>query len=271
MPLAVDTGPGLHDPAGAFRRHSQRATRWLSGRSLLSRALAGSVLLAILVAATFVVMLVAVSDLRRSTDVQAESRDVTSETLLLEQSVNQLEESLRAFVVSGNERFLGSWRQAHRNLSAASNNLNRLLADDPDQRRRAALLATLVNRYVTEYGLPLIAIAHVDPAAARAPVATREGLFRDHRHPDPARRPAHRGRSRRDGRLGRGQARGVAGRDHRDRSARRRRGPSCSVRHLRRPRNRRPRPNRCERRKPAWPTATSRPGSRSVAPPRSWR
>ena len=38
-------------------------------------------------------------------------------------------------------------------------------------------LTTLVNAYVNEYGIPLIKIFRFHPSAARAPVATREGLF----------------------------------------------------------------------------------------------
>ena len=52
-------------------------------------------------------MLVAVSNLRSSTNVQARSRNVTSATLRLEQVVNELEASLRGFVISGDKRFLG--------------------------------------------------------------------------------------------------------------------------------------------------------------------
>ena len=62
-------------------------------------------------------MLVAVSDLRRSTNIQAHSRDATSATLELEQVVDQLELSLRAFVISGDSRFLASWHQARSYLA----------------------------------------------------------------------------------------------------------------------------------------------------------
>jgi signal transduction histidine kinase len=132
----------------------------------------------VLVVGTFLLMLVAVSNLQRSANVQARSRNVTSSTLRLGQAVNQLEASLRAYLLSGNERFLGSWRQARRNLAGATRDVDRVLADQPDQRRSAGQLSTMINAYVSEYGLPLITIFHVDPRAARAPVATREGLFR---------------------------------------------------------------------------------------------
>ena len=157
---------------------TSRLARWLISRSLLCRAVAGSVLLAFLVAGTFALMLIAVSDLRRSTNVQARSRHVTSATLRLEQVVNQLEASLRAFVISGNERFLSSWRQARGRLPAATGDLSTSLAGEAEEGRLAGQLSSLVRAYVADYGLPLITISRIDPAAARAPVATREGLFR---------------------------------------------------------------------------------------------
>jgi signal transduction histidine kinase len=139
---------------------------------------AGSVLLASFVAITFAVLFVAIAHLRSSTDVQAQARDVTTATLGLQQVVNQLETSLRAFVVTGDSRFLASWRRARGQLGRAVDQLDRELADQPAERRRAAEISGLTNAYVTEYGEPLIAIYKVSPPAARAPVATREGLFR---------------------------------------------------------------------------------------------
>jgi signal transduction histidine kinase len=118
-----------------------------------------------------------VSDLRNSTNVQARSRDVTSSTLRLEQVVNQLEASLRSFVVSGDDRFLSTWRRARSNAPAASRELSQQVVGQPAEEAIALQLSVLVRSYVDEYGLPLIAIFRVDPSAARAPVATREGLY----------------------------------------------------------------------------------------------
>jgi signal transduction histidine kinase len=160
------------------RAKARRLTRWTVSLSLLSRAIAGSVVLGALVAATFGVMLIAVSDLRSSTTLQAQSRDVATATLQLEQVVNQLETSLRAYLLSGNKRFLASWLRAREDLPSAFENVNAVLANQPAQRKHAAQLSSLVHAYVTEYGLPLIAIYKVSPPAARSPVATREGVFR---------------------------------------------------------------------------------------------
>ncbi len=154
-----------------------RLKHWLVSRSLLSRAVAGSLLLALLVAGAFALMLVAVSNLRSSTNMQARSRDVTSSTLRLEQVVNQLEASLRGFVISGDERFLGSWRSAKGRVPDTTRQVTEGLAGQGEQEHLALELATLVRAYVNEYGIPLIKIFRFDPSAARAPVATREGLY----------------------------------------------------------------------------------------------
>jgi signal transduction histidine kinase len=141
--------------------------------SLLSRAVAASALVAALVAATFAVMLIAVSDLNRSTDVQARSRDITSSTLSLEQVVNQLESSLRAYVLTGNRRFLGAWERARGQVDPSLADVRALLANDPE----VAQLSSLIHAYVSDYGEPVVRIYRMSPKAARSPVATREGAF----------------------------------------------------------------------------------------------
>src|SRR5580765_1872783 len=88
----------------------------LGSLSLLTRAVAASSLVAALVAVTFGLMLVAVTDLRHSTNVQARTRDATAATLSLQQVVNQLESSLRAYVLTGDARVLIAWERARAEL-----------------------------------------------------------------------------------------------------------------------------------------------------------
>ncbi len=153
-----------------------RLKEWMTSRSLLSRGVAGSAVLAVLVTVAFGVMLVTVSDLRHSTNVQAQSRSINTATLGLEQIVDELEMSLRAYIVSGNDRFRTSWRHARGRVPAAIQKVQTRLAQQPLQRRRAAELSTMIELYVQEYGMPLIAIFRDRPAIARSPVATQEGL-----------------------------------------------------------------------------------------------
>ena len=150
----------------------------LASLSLLTRAVVASVLVAALVAATFGLMLVAVSNLTRSTNVQASSRDATTATLGVQQVVNELESSLRAYLLTGDPRFLTAWQKARDQADPSLGRLTRLLADQPEQRAKADQLTSLVRDYVSEYGDPLVRIHRISPEAARSPVATREGAFR---------------------------------------------------------------------------------------------
>jgi signal transduction histidine kinase len=169
---------GVGPASRAGGRISERLRRSAASVSLTGRLVVGSVLISLLVAASFTLLLLAMAHLRSSTNQQARSKDVTAATLGLERVVNQLEVSLRTFVISDDERFLGSWRAARRNLSPALVALETAVADQPVQQSDVGKLATLIRDYVSEYGLPLIAIARVSPEVARAPVATREGVVR---------------------------------------------------------------------------------------------
>jgi signal transduction histidine kinase len=157
----------------------RRLARETASLSLLSRVFAGSAVLAILVAGGFTTLLIATSHLRLSTNEQAQSRDLTKATLGLERVVNQLEVSLRSFVISNaDERFLSDWRQARADMPTAIGTVEGLIPHVPAQQRQIAELSAEIHAYIGEYGLPLIAIAHISPNAARSGVATRDGLLR---------------------------------------------------------------------------------------------
>jgi signal transduction histidine kinase len=143
--------------------------------SLLTRAVAASVFVAVIVAAAFALLFVALSNLSRSTDVQAHTRDVTTATLGVQQVVNQLESSLRAYVLNGDPRFRNAWRRARNELEPSLADLNGLVVQEPDELANSEELSSLARQYVTEYGAPLIGIYAISPKAARSPVATREG------------------------------------------------------------------------------------------------
>jgi len=164
---------------GVFERLGERLSRRTGSLPLLSRLLIGSAVLAVLVGAAFALALLAVSDLRSSTNAQAHSKDVSTATLELERVVNQLESSLRGYVNSrGGGIYLAQWRQARAELPSALTRLSKLVALEPAQAAQAQELASDTRAYVTDYGVNLIRIFNVDPAAARAPVATREGIGR---------------------------------------------------------------------------------------------
>ena len=146
--------------------------------SLRTQVIAASMLLAVLIAGTFAILLIAMSDLKSSTDAQARSKDVTAATLELQRVVNELELSLRAFVISEKGGFLAQWRQARRDLGPAIGEVQKLVGSQEREQNEVARLSRLVSEFVDEYGRPLIAIARLSPEAARSADATQEGLFR---------------------------------------------------------------------------------------------
>jgi signal transduction histidine kinase len=163
------------ETSGSFLR---RLPRLSASLSLRTQVVAASVLLAVIISGTLVVLLLATSDLQRATTAQARSKDVTAATLGLERVVNQLEQSLRAYVVSNNDRVLGSWRQAERNLDPAIGDVQKLVAGQPAEEAAVDRLSSEVREFVSLYGTPLISIARISPKTARSNVATQEGLSR---------------------------------------------------------------------------------------------
>src|SRR6266545_355779 len=100
---------------------------------LTGRMVVGSGLLLVVVGVAFAVLLVSVAELRTATRLARHSQEV---------------------------------------LVAASQ-LERLVAGDPAQQRRAQRLRRAVRSYVEDYSVGLVAAARRDPAAARTVAATR--------------------------------------------------------------------------------------------------
>jgi signal transduction histidine kinase len=143
--------------------------------SLAARMVGASAALALLVGAVLAVEQIAVSSLRQATKAEARSKDVGRAAAGLETLVLDLESGLRGYVISGNARLLEPWQEARAALPRRVVRLERLVASDPAQLGRAQDLATMIDEFERDYALPLIAIAQVSPAAARAPVANAEG------------------------------------------------------------------------------------------------
>jgi signal transduction histidine kinase len=159
------------------RRSLFKVTR-RDSRSIVTRTIIASVVLAALVAASFVVLLVAVSTLRDTNEQESRSKDVTASTLRLEKLVLDLDTGLNGFVITGNPKVLDTWRSALREIPGETRTLQRLSADDPTLNRQAHRLTTAVQQYVEDYSVPVARIAQINPAAAKAPVATSEGRRR---------------------------------------------------------------------------------------------
>jgi signal transduction histidine kinase len=150
----------------------------LASLSLAARVFAATALLAAVVIAVFAVLLLASSSLRDATDRESRAKEVTVETLMLQRLVLDLENGVRGFVITGNERFLEPWRSARRQLPDQITKVQRLVEASPEQALRARALAALIRSYERDYTIPLVAIARENPPAARASVAFDEGKRR---------------------------------------------------------------------------------------------
>jgi signal transduction histidine kinase len=146
--------------------------------SVAVRMVMASALLSVLVAAVFALEQLAVSSFRDASRQEARAKDVGRAAVGLEAVVLDLESGLRGYVISGNRRLLGPWRQTRAALPGRVADLEHLVSADPAQLERVRELATEIEAYQRDYALPLIAIAGQDPAAARAPIASAEGETR---------------------------------------------------------------------------------------------
>jgi signal transduction histidine kinase len=146
--------------------------------SLSARVIGASLVLALIVAAVFVILIRAVSALDEARTDEAHSKDVTSATVVVEKLVIDLETGLRGLVLTGNDQLLQPWRRARAELPAQLRQLERLVSDSPAQTRRAREIRSAIVEYIRDYSLPLVQIAQENPAAARTEIADEEGKRR---------------------------------------------------------------------------------------------
>ena len=89
---------------GGLQRAYRRGAENIRSAPIATRVLGAIGVLAVLVAIAFAVVLLAMSNLRSSTDEQVQANRVTASTLRLERVVDELEQNLRGFVLTRNEQ-----------------------------------------------------------------------------------------------------------------------------------------------------------------------
>lgn len=145
---------------------------------LVPRIALASALLAVLVAAAFTILVLALTDLRVATVQANRSKDIAAATLVLQQDLLQADAALRSYLNTGDRRFLRAWREARAVLPVSTGALRRSAAEGGESQNRARALVTAVNDYVSDYAVLLLGIAEVNPAVARSAVAQTEGRVR---------------------------------------------------------------------------------------------
>ena len=139
--------------------------------TLARRMWLASELLALLVAAAFAALIIAVTAQRDATEREARSKDVTTASLQLEKLVSDVETSFLGISLTQSTdqpgAFLGRYGTARRDLQSRLSALEMLASDDSRQRARAHTLAQRIREYVNEFVALLIPTAAGDPGHRR--------------------------------------------------------------------------------------------------------
>jgi signal transduction histidine kinase len=160
-------------PGAAAPASEARPRGGLTGRMMFA-----SGVLMVILGAAFGVLLLAIADLRDSARIARETRDELIEVDAVEKLVVDLETGLRGFVITREERFLAPWNEARTALPQRTGALERVVAENPEQVRRARAITRSVTSYIEDYGLPLIAAARRGERSASSVDTTEEGKGR---------------------------------------------------------------------------------------------
>jgi CHASE3 domain sensor protein len=135
-------------------------------------------LVALLVSGAFVVLLLAIDNLRESADETRDAREELTAADGLEKLVIDLETGVRGFVITGEKKFLDPWNEARAAFPGQARRLERLVADDPGHLRRVRRIARGAGSYVRDYAAPVVADARRGESSARSVAVTEEGRRR---------------------------------------------------------------------------------------------
>ncbi|NEA30561.1 CHASE3 domain-containing protein [Streptomyces sp. SID13031] len=131
-------------------------------------------LLAVMIGATFAVLLSSVADLQAMEQRAQQSEDVLVAANRLERLVVDLETGQRGFLLTGSEEFLQPWLQARAAFPQQATALEALVAGSAEQHARAERLDQAGTSYLHEYSEPLIAAARRDRTSVNVQAATEE-------------------------------------------------------------------------------------------------
>jgi signal transduction histidine kinase len=132
-------------------------------------------LLALVAAGVFGVLL---HDLRASNNAASRPEQAIAASYRLETYVLAVQSSQRAYVLTGEARYLQPWRAALVALPKQAAALERLVRGDPRQEAAAQSIASAVRSYADDYARPLVATASHNPAAAADLIARGSGQRR---------------------------------------------------------------------------------------------
>jgi signal transduction histidine kinase len=145
-------------------------------RGLTRRIVLMGGLVALLTVAAYALLFSVIVDLRDAAKVSSQSEAVVGSANRLERLVNDLESSVRGYVISGDDAFLKPWNDAQAELPDESADLVRLAAESsPDQARRARQIVGDTESYVRDYSIPLVTAIRAAPRSQRSLTAVAKG------------------------------------------------------------------------------------------------
>jgi signal transduction histidine kinase len=142
--------------------------------SLVGRVTLVASIVTVLVVVIAAAALVAIISLRRAEARESRAKDVTAATLRTENLAVGLESSLRGFILSGNPRFLTLFSDAQTQVPIATDRLETLVHDDPQQLLQARAVSSALRDYVRDYAEPVMTMRAYAPGVARSKVAGSE-------------------------------------------------------------------------------------------------
>src|SRR5215212_4749673 len=145
---------------------------------LRGRVIIASVVLAAIVGVIFAILLVAIGELRDSSDAASHSEQVLAAANRLERRVIDLETGLRGLLLTRDERFLSPFRSAQAAVPPEARRLQSLVASTPEQMPRAKTLTKAIDRYLKGYVVPQVLRGRVRPGSGQARAVTDEGKRR---------------------------------------------------------------------------------------------
>ncbi|MEN3280024.1 MAG: hypothetical protein V7607_1164, partial [Solirubrobacteraceae bacterium] len=134
----------------------------------MRRLIPASALLALIVGGAFVVLLLAIADLRDAARRTDRAQNVVIAANELERLLLDLETGQRGFILTRQERFLDPWDAARTQFPRRAATLLQLVAGDPSAERRAARIAQDERAYITQYSVPLVDAARRNDPSARS-------------------------------------------------------------------------------------------------------
>lgn len=145
--------------------------------SLTARVVIATGALALIVAAVFAILLLAINRQRDAASLSRHSQQVLVAASDLERRVIDLETGERGFIITHDATFLQPWTAAREAIPTASRTLNRLAAV-PEQHARARRITDGVASYVRDYTIPTVDAARRNDPSAGSVAVIAEGKRR---------------------------------------------------------------------------------------------